>query len=112
VNRKLPPFAKQLKPDAVEVWIYFGSDPWPAAKYRAARKLPVLLLPPDRQPEQFRWPVAGKEVLMIQQGDYNPLKIPSFASLLFCYGASVVRCIYGDECDFVSYRRKAYAKAS
>ena len=66
---KLPSFGKRLNPDAREVWLYFGSDPWLAAKCRAERKLPVLLLPPDKRPEQFRWPVAGKEVLMIQQGD-------------------------------------------
>jgi len=102
---KLPPFAKQLNPDAREVWLYFGSDPWPAAKFRAARDLPVLLLPPDKQPEQFRWPVAGKAILMIQQGQHNILKIPSFANTLLGYGASVVRCIYG-EGQFVSYQRK------
>jgi hypothetical protein len=108
---KLPPFAKQMNPDAREVWLYFGGDPWPAAKCRAARKLPVLLLPPDQNPEAFRWPVAGKQVLMIQQGGIEIQKIPAFASLLFSYGASVVRCIYG-EGDFVSYERKSCGQAA
>jgi len=107
----LPPFAKQLNPDAREVWLYFGSDPWRAAKCRAARKLPVLLLPPDKQPEQFRWPVAGKEVLLIQLGDYDILRIPSFANLLFGYGASAVRAIYGDG-QFVCYKGKSNARAA
>ena len=108
---KLPPYARGLHPDAPEIWVYFGADAWPAAKYRAARKLPVLLLPPDRQPEQFRWPVAGKEVLMIQQGDFEVQKIPAFANLLFGYGAAVVRAVYGDG-YFVSYERKSCGQAA
>jgi len=108
---KVPPFGKQLNSDAREVWLYFGSDPWHAAKYRAARKLPVLLLPPDKQPEQFRWPVAGKKVLMIQQGQHDVSKIPSFASVLFRAGAIAVCAIYGDG-QVVFYTRKADAKVA
>jgi hypothetical protein len=108
---KRPPFAKFLIPTDREIWIYFGTEGWTAAKYRVARKLPVLLLPPDKQPEQFRWPVAGKKVLLIQQGDCDILKIPSFANLLFGYGATVVRCIYGQD-RFVSYQGKINDKVA
>jgi len=111
VKMKLPPFAKQLNPGAREIWIYCGSNPWRAAKFRSARKLPVLLLPPDKQPDQFRWPVSGKEVLMIQQGDFEVQKIPAFANLLFGYGAAVVRAVYGDGL-VVCYKGKFNARAA
>jgi len=108
---KLPPYGKHLCSEAREIWVYFGSDPWPASKYRATRRLPALLLPPDQSPEQFRWPVAGKEVLLIQQGQYDILRIPAFANLLLGYGASVVRCIYGQG-QFVSYQGKLNDKVA
>jgi hypothetical protein len=110
---KLPPYGKTLQSGCCEIWVYFGSDPWRAVKCRAAHKLPVLLLPPDKEPEQFRWPVDGKEVLLIQQGRYDILRIPAFANLLFGYGASVVRAIYGENMvHVVCYRKRENANAA
>jgi len=108
---KLPPYGKVVDPDAREIWVYFGADAWSSAKYRAARKLPVLLLPPDQNPDAFRWPVAGKQMLLVQQGDYDLFKIPPFANLLFGYGASVVRAVYGDG-QFVCYAGDAHEQAA
>jgi len=105
---KLPPFGKRLDANSREIWVYFGTEAWNAARYRNKRKLPVLLLPPDRDPQNFRWPVAGKEVLLIQQGQHDILKIPSLANLFFAYGATVVRCVYGEtQFRVVYYKRTA-----
>lgn len=108
---KLPPFAKELKPNSREIWLYFGANPWPAAKYRAARRLPVLLLPPDQNPDAYRWSVSGREVLLIAQGQHDALKIPSFASALFRFGAMAVCGIYGDG-QVVFYKRKSNDQAA
>lgn len=111
-GRKLPPFppfGKALQSlsrheHRNEAWLYFGhGNTWSRAQWRHSCKLPVLLLPPDGQPEGYSWRVHGWQILAVQIGSYPIHRIPLLARQLLRQGAAIVRVIY-DEGNLVVYR--------
>ena len=55
---------------------------------------PALLLPPGENYTGYRWPVHGREIFVLQLGEFDQEK--KFARHLLVEGAAVVRVLTGD----------------
>lgn len=91
--RKLPPFGKQVSDGERHLWIYAGSDAW-RAKGAICRLIPGrVLLPPGESPSAYRWPVAGRDVLIVVLGDIDDTALLQLAHECLRQGAKVVRVL-------------------
>ncbi len=92
-HHRLPPFGRAL--DAVlkagrkpgnSVFCFVGSEAWPIAKFHD-RYQAVLLLPPDENPSQYRWPVTGLDCLVARIGETTKREILLLTRELLIAGA-------------------------
>ena len=68
VSRKVsPPYANFIDNTDDLVMIYCGSRAWELAKPDQDR-VASLVFPSNRDPVEYRWPVLGKDVLILGQG--------------------------------------------
>lgn len=79
-KKQFPPYTKKLKRDGL-VFLFYGLGAWERA---AKSPKDSLVLPPFRDPFDFRWPVKNRTVLLIDCG-----KSPAIYSL------RVEHCIRG-----------------
>jgi hypothetical protein len=97
---KLPPFGKlaDKHPSTAELRIYLGDNPqsWNVARLRNSAG-PALLLPAGEDFSGYRWPVSGREVLLMLLGPYY--QVQEFATHLLSQGAWIVRVPHGDKLD-------------
>jgi len=113
-NYPLPPYGRLVVSMAKrpsEIFLYYGNESWPMGdwcEYRLRNDLGALLLPPDPNPQQYRWPVKGVEMLGIQCGEYPTDETQRLSFLLLKAGASVVR-IAGNAPNFAVYRQRRAA---
>ena len=96
---KLAPYGKPLK-ELLEagklphntVYLYFGDKSWDrgaaSAKMRPTR---TLILPPDESPLLYEWPVKGCDILMHETSKSTEGFVQAFVSILFGFGATIVR---------------------
>lgn len=107
-----PPYSKQASnyPVTNEVRVYFGSsrDVWRYTKV-CNRYSPAVMLPPGDQFDKYQWPVRGREVLMLQVGDYQVDEIPGFARVLVLAGALIVRVLHHEGLATFRPQRRAAA---
>ena len=94
---KLPPYGRQIYryPLTQETRVYFGDSPqiWEHCKVRQAYG-PAILLPSSENYDAYQWPVKGREIFMLQIGQYPTNEIPCFARVLLIAGAVIVRVLY------------------
>lgn len=91
-GRRYPPFGKQYleqKPSA-GLWIAIGPGAWDFAK---SKSFPVLVLPDDAEPSDFKWPMDGGPVLVHERGQFDDDRLRSMAEALIRAGASSVVAI-------------------
>ena len=95
-----PPNSKQATryPVTAELRVYFGYSPdaWRHTMMRNGYG-PAIMLPPGEDFTQYQWPVRGRDVLMMQIGNYPENAIPPFCQHLVMQGAPVVRVLYGTQ---------------
>ena len=93
----IPPGTKQSEkyPTTDEIRIYFGVSPdvWRHTMLRCGYG-PAALLPPGEDFTQYKWPVTGRDVLMMQIGKYQEGVLQQFCEHLVIKGATIVRVIY------------------
>ena len=88
----LPPYGKQYleqRPSA-GIWVAIGPGAWRVAK---TRSFPVMVLPEDREPNDFDWPSDGQPALIHERGDFNDDRLRSMAEALLRAGAASVVAI-------------------
>ena len=88
----LPPYGKQYleeKPSA-GIWVAIGPGAWRFAK---ARSFPVMVLPEDCEPGDYKWPSNGQAALIHERGDYNDERLHAMAMALLLAGAPSVVAI-------------------
>lgn len=94
-RRRLPPFACRLKlrgpATRDQIVVAIGPWAWNYAKADALNR--ALVLPEDRDPFDFRWPVAGIDVLLLELGVFDTDRLERTALALLCHGAACVRAI-------------------
>lgn len=92
---KPPPFGKQVSDDVREVLIYAGTDAW-RVKGEICRLIPGrVILPPGELPSAYRWPVAGRDVLIVALGDIHDTALLHLAHEVLRQGATVARVLDG-----------------
>jgi hypothetical protein len=75
---KHPPYATELrsKPRHKSVVILTGSGAWDIAKKHNSISLqPKLLLPFGENSEHFKWPVNGRDCIVLSHGEPEPYEI-------------------------------------
>ena len=97
---RLPPFAKsaaQYSP-TTELRVYLGDNPqaWDVVRLRNGYG-PAVMLPAGDDYRHYAWPVARREVLIMQVGPYGEMQ--EFAAHLLELGAQVVRVLHGEALD-------------
>lgn len=91
---KLPPYGKGVPDACRELWIYSGDEAWQLSKL-CAKNPGRVILPPVSDPLLYRWPVRGREALVVQDGQESELRLLRLAHALLRDGATVVRVIHG-----------------
>lgn len=102
---RLPPYAKQLKRSDTNLYICCGKDGWKFAQFRREYYgCPAIVLPNLEDPARYKWPVAGREVVVRwPDGDYA--SISRFCELLVRSGARLVVAPFeDDENGFLTFR--------
>ncbi len=85
---RLPPFAKQFQPVPPSgVRVCLGPGAWGKSK---AHAFPIMVLPQDKTPSEYRWPSDDGPALIFECGEYNDDKLDSMAAALLRAGASSV----------------------
>jgi hypothetical protein len=107
----MPPYARDfcLHHKAATPWIFVGPEAWTWAKSDTRRK---LVMPPDSRPEEFRWPVAGLEPVVLDTGASDDL-LQRVAHELLKAGALSVAVVPHDSRKALAMFRRgdAYAAA-
>ena len=88
----LPPYGKQYleeRPSA-GIWVAIGPGAWRFAK---ARSFPVMVLPEDCEPGDYKWPSNGRPVLIHERGVYDDERLHAMARALLLAGAPSVVAI-------------------
>ncbi len=89
--KKLPPFGTQFQPvppDGIQVAI--GPGAWAFQKRHSS---PIMVLPDDASPEDFRWPSDSGPALIHERGTYDDHRLDALAHALLRAGASSVVAI-------------------
>ncbi len=77
---RLPPFAKQFQPVPPSgVRVCLGPGAWGKAK---AHAFPIMVLPQDKTPNEYRWPSDGGPALIFECGEFNDDRLDSMAAAL------------------------------
>ncbi len=89
---KRPPFAKQFQPVPPSgVRVCLGPGAWGKAKGHA---FPIMVLPQDKTPSEYRWPSDDSPALIFECGEYNDDRLDSMAAALLragCPSAVTIR---------------------
>ena len=89
--KKLPPFGTQFQPvppDGIQVAI--GPGAWAFQKRHSS---PIMVLPDDASPEDFRWPSDSGPALIHERGTYDDNRLRAMAGALLQAGAPSVVAI-------------------
>ena len=105
------PYAKRLPHDYRNLWIFSGPRAWTLARWRVENALPVLVLPPGRDPSDFQWPVLGTEITVVDSGSTEFL-LEALAHNLLASGALLVCVSYGKPRTLAVFRQKAMVDAA
>lgn len=109
-NKPLPPFGKALhtllqqgyKPRN-SIYLFLGKSAWEAVK-RVVKTQHALVLPPERSPFNYQWPVQHCDVLAFDTSNTPYEQIEKVGYALLIAGALTVRIVLKQQ--MVIYRRQ------
>lgn len=104
----LPPYARQLHPNGNCIWLFTGPSAWAWAANDRRNK---LLLPPEHDPARYHWPVANKDVVILDTGSEDAY-LRRIAWALLNAGALRVGCIPLAADHYVIFSQKAVRHAA
>jgi hypothetical protein len=85
---KLPPYGKLFEPvPRSGIRVVVGPDAW---KFTEQHGLPIMVLPEENQPSDFRWPSDKRPALVFEWGTYDDERLTAMALALLTAGASSV----------------------
>jgi len=92
MTKQLPPFGKQFKSSQKSgIRVAIGPSAWGKAK---AHAFPIMVLPQDKSPSEYRWPSDGGPALIFECGEFNDDRLDSMAAALLragCPSAIAIR---------------------
>jgi hypothetical protein len=91
-RKQFPPNGRRLLThrNSAGVWVAFGPGAW---RFASAKPFPVLVLPHDSEPECFKWPVRDEDVLVVEVGTYDTVRLERLAQVLLESGANLVQSV-------------------
>lgn len=95
-KKPLPPYGKELLKQKTpnEIWLFFGEHAWRYAKNHHAYGKAVLVMPEDKLPDDFYWPVQNTEILIFDLNiNASEVLLKRLAWQLLSSGAKVVRLV-------------------
>ena len=101
----LAPYSNHLPDDHRNLWIFSGPRAWTLARRRVERGLPVLVMPPGRDPAEFKWLVLDTEITVVDSGSTEGL-LEALAHNLLASGATLVCVTYGEPRNLAVFRQK------
>lgn len=86
IRKPLPPFGHAFTQSrtAAGAWVAIGPGAW---GFTRLKPFPVMVLPPDRDPFAYAWPVRGLVVTLIEVGDFDTDRLNRTAYALLLAGA-------------------------
>ncbi len=88
---KLPPYGKLFQTAPIGgVRVAIGPGAW---KFQEKHTHPIMVLPEDAEPGDFRWPVDNRPALIFELGIYDDNRLQAMAEALLRAGASSVVAI-------------------
>ena len=91
MSKPLPTYGRDFQPvPRSGVRVVIGRDAWSYAKNHW---LPIMALPDDKQPNEYRWPSDGGVALIHERADFNDDRLRAMATTLLYAGASSVVAI-------------------
>jgi len=85
------PFGRKFQPvPSSGVRVAIGPGAW---DFQKNHHVPIMVLPDDANPEDFRWPSDGKSALIHERGTYDDNRLRAMAEALLIAGASSVVAI-------------------
>lgn len=97
----LPPYGRQFldqRPSAGP-WVAIGPGAW---KFAKGFHFPVMVLPDDASPCDFRWPSDGKAALIHERGVCDDNRLRAMAEALIQAGAPSVVALREALADFTT----------
>ena len=92
MTKQLPPFGKHFNPIPPSgVRVCLGPGAWGKAK---AHAFPIMVLPQDKAPSEYRWPSDDGPALIFECGEYNDDRLDLMAAALLragCPSAVAIR---------------------
>ena len=85
-GKPLPPFGKQWgdsQPSA-GLCVAYGPNAW---NYSKAKPFPVLVLPNDKKPSDFRWPSHPGGAVIFERGEFDDDRLAELANELLLAGS-------------------------
>jgi hypothetical protein len=92
-KKPLPPYGKELlKQKPREIWLFLGPHAWRYAKNHRLSGRNVLILPEDKSPDDYYWPVQNVPVLVfdLHIQSANEMMLKRLAWQLLNSGAEIV----------------------
>ncbi len=85
MTKQLPPFGKRFKTSQKSgIRVAIGPGAWGKAK---AHAFPIMVLPQDKTPNEYRWPSDSGPVLIFECGEFNDDRLDSMAAALLRAGS-------------------------
>ena len=85
MTKQLPPFGKRFKTSQKSgIRVAIGPGAWGKAK---AHAFPIMVLPQDKTPNEYRWPSDGGPALIFECGEFNDDRLDSMAAALLRAGS-------------------------
>ena len=87
--KPLPPFGKSFQPVPDSgIRVAFGPTAWAFAKCHP--HFPMMVLPEDSEPSDFRWPSSNGPALIYERGTFNDKRLDTLARALMVAGSPSV----------------------
>ena len=91
MTNSLPPFGKHFNPvPSSGVRVAIGPGAW---GFEKRHHVPIMVLPDDASPADFKWPSDGKPALIHERATYDDNRLGAIAEALLRAGASSVVAI-------------------
>ena len=109
---RLPPYGRDVAKNPKNVFIYAGTNAWPAGRIRArlVGRNTVLVLPPQEDFKMYRWPVQGVPLLLVWP-DGDIAEVRAFASYLIQQGSPHVVAPHDEDLEGCIYAKPRRAAA-
>lgn len=112
-SRPFPPFGAILNQaiksnvtPTYSIYVFCGKDAWYQAKQMNMQMQIALCIPPDKQIDDFQWPVKGLSLILFNTGNMTDAALRAASHSLLKAGAKQVFIFGGEETSAEIYHHQ------